>query len=84
MEIRRPTKPIVGLAKGKGRFHDVIFYIQNFATFGFYKKINATKRLRRVYYTRMSGNLWWFSCVPIYNTRWRGLAELLISVEKAM
>ena len=55
----------------KGRFLNVIFYIQNFATFGFYWKINATKRPRRLYYIS-------------HNTLWRGLTELLISVERAM
>ena len=65
----------------KGRFHDVIFHIQDFATFGIYRKVNATKRPRWVYYTRMCGSRLWLLIIPIYNTRWRGLAELLISVE---
>ena len=37
---------------GKGRFLNVIFYIQNFATFGLTED-TATKRPCRVYYTRM-------------------------------
>ena len=62
----------------KGRFQNVIFKSSNFATLILSEDI-ATKRPRWVYYIRMSSYL---RLVHIsYNTQWRGLAKLLISVE---
>ena len=64
----------------KRTFSNVIFYIQNFATLFLLEGI-ATKRPRGVYYTRMSVSHHWLTICVIYNTRRRGLAKLLISVE---
>ena len=61
----------------KGRFQNVIFKSSNFATLILSEDI-ATKRPRWVYYIRMPSSL---RLVHIsYNTQWRGLAKLLISV----
>ena len=76
------TKPFVGPAS-KGRFLNVIFCTQNFATFGFYWKISQRSVHVGCIISRcmeaVIGSLHY-----LYNTRWRGLAELLILVERAM
>ena len=68
---------------GKGRFLNVIFESSNFANL-IPSEDTATKRPRWVYYTRMSLVYPFVRVLHlayiIYNTRWRGLAELLILV----
>ena len=62
----------------KGRFQNVIFNHVKLRKLEQLEDI-ATKRPRWVYYIRMSSSL---RLVHIsYNTQWRGLAKLLISVE---
>ena len=61
----------------KGRFQNVIFNHVKLRKLEQLEDI-ATKRPRWVYYIRMSSSL---RLVHIfYNTQWRGLAKLLISV----
>ena len=70
---------------GNGRFLNVIFDSSNFATLIPSEDI-ATKRSRRVYYTRMPlvfplrRAVVWYTLFIIRD--WRGLAELLISTER--
>ena len=73
-------KPFVRLAS-KGRFQNVIFYIQDFANLWVLQEDIATKRPCWVYYITMYGSHNWHPTL-IYNTQRRGLAELLISVER--
>ena len=71
----------------KGRFQNVIFYIQNFATFGFYWKIpQRSVHVRCIIFVCLKAEIIIGSLLhtPHYNTRWRGLTELLITVERAM
>ena len=62
----------------KGRFQNVIFNKIKLRKLDQPEDI-ATKRPRWVYYIRMSSTLWLVHI--FYNTQWRGLAKLLISVE---
>ena len=63
----------------KGRFQNVIFNHVKLRKLDQLEDF-ATKRLRRVYYIRMSSTL--KLGYTFYNTQWRGLAKLLISVER--
>ena len=79
------TLLFAGISSIKGRFLNVIFYIQNFANSWFTRRYrNGASMLGVLYQYAYEDCVCSASILAYnhYNTHWRGLAKLLISVDR--
>jgi len=85
-DTRSVTTPLfAGISSIKGRFLNVIFYIQNFANSWFTRRYRNEASMLGVLYQYAYEDCVCSASILAYNhynTHWRGLAKLLISVDR--